>query len=56
MADELKLASTPGDMPQLKQTLLQLAGDVDATYRESFETYYDTATERLRRRSPSPGM
>ena len=46
---ELKLASTPGDMPQLKQTLLQLAGDGDATYRESVETYYDTAADRLRR-------
>jgi inorganic triphosphatase YgiF len=46
---ELKLASTPGDLPQLKQTLLQLAGDGDATYRESFETYYDTAADRLRR-------
>jgi inorganic triphosphatase YgiF len=46
---ELKLASTLGDMPQLKQTLLQLAGDEDATYSESFETYYDTAADRLRR-------
>ena len=49
MADELKLAATPGDMPQLKQTLLQLAGDGDATCRESLETYYDTAADRLRR-------
>jgi len=49
MADELKLAATPGDMPQLKQTLLQLAGDGDATCRESLETYYDTAADSLRR-------
>lgn len=46
---ELKLAATPGDMAQLKQTSLRLGGDGDATYRKSFETYYDTAGDRLRR-------
>jgi inorganic triphosphatase YgiF len=46
---ELKLASTPNDMPPLKQTLLEMVNDGHTTRRESFDTYYDTAEDKLRR-------
>ena len=46
---EPKLASPPNDMPQLKQTLLQMASDGHTTCRETFDTYYDTAEDKLRR-------
>jgi inorganic triphosphatase YgiF len=46
---ELKLASTPNEMPHLKQTLLEMASDCDATCRNSFDTYHDTADDKLRR-------
>ena len=46
---ELKLASTLNEMPHLKQSLLEMASDGRATCRKSFDTYYDTADDRLRR-------
>jgi inorganic triphosphatase YgiF len=46
---ELKLASTPNEMPHLKQSLLEMAGEGHATCRKSFDTYYDTADDELRR-------
>src|SRR5215831_6941240 len=46
---ELKLASTPNEMPHLKQSLLEMAGEGHATCRKSFDTYYDTADDKLRR-------
>jgi len=46
---ELKLASTPNEMPHLKQSLLEMAGDSHATCHKSFDTYYDTADDKLRR-------
>jgi len=46
---ELKLASTPNEMPHLKQSLLEMIGEGHATCRRSFDTYYDTADDKLRR-------
>src|SRR5215831_4404584 len=46
---ELKLASTPNEMPHLKHSLLGMAGDGHATCSKSFDTYYDTADDKLRR-------
>jgi triphosphatase len=46
---ELKLASAPNEMPHLKQSLLEMAGEGHATCRKSFDTYYDTADDELRR-------
>ena len=46
---ELKLASTLNEMPHLKQSLLEMASDGRATCRKSFDTYYDTADDKLRR-------
>ena len=45
----LKLASTPNEMPHLKQSLLEMASDAHATCRKSFDTYYDTTDDKLRR-------
>jgi inorganic triphosphatase YgiF len=45
---ELKLASTLNEIPHLKQSLLEMAGEGHATSREAFDTYYDTA-DALRR-------
>jgi hypothetical protein len=39
---KLKLASTPSEMPHLKQSLLEMASDGHAICRKSFDTYYDT--------------
>jgi triphosphatase len=47
---ELKLTSTPDEMPHLKQSLLEMAGEGHATCRKSFDTYYDTADDELRRK------
>jgi inorganic triphosphatase YgiF len=46
---ELKLASTPNEMPRLKQSLLEMPSEGHATCRKSFDTYYDTADDKLRR-------
>src|SRR3984957_4599000 len=46
---ELKLASTLNEIPHLKQSLLEMASDGRATCRKSFDTYYDTADDKLRR-------
>src|SRR5215472_10371373 len=46
---ELKLASTPDEIPRLKQSLLEMASDGHATCRKSFDIYYDTADDKLRR-------
>jgi inorganic triphosphatase YgiF len=46
---ELKLASATNEMPHLKQSLLEMASDGDATCRNFLDTYYDTADDRLRR-------
>jgi len=46
---ELKLASTPNEMLHLKQSLLGMASDGHTTCRKSFDTYYDTADDKLRR-------
>src|SRR5215469_3103730 len=46
---ELKLASTPNEMLHLKQSLLGIASDGHTTCRKSFDTYYDTADDKLRR-------
>jgi triphosphatase len=46
---ELKLASTLNEMPHLKQSLLEMASDGRATCRKSFDTYYDTADDKLSR-------
>src|SRR5215813_6449463 len=45
---ELKLASAPSETPHLKQSLLEMASEGHATCRESFDTYYDTADDKLR--------
>jgi triphosphatase len=46
---ELKLGAAPNEMPRLKQSLLEMAGEGHATCRKSFDTYYDTADDKLRR-------
>src|SRR5215472_1881483 len=46
---ELKLASTPNEIPRLKQSLLEMASDGHATCSKSFDTYYDTADDKLKR-------
>src|SRR6516164_5189449 len=46
---QLKLASTLNEMPHLKQSLLEMASDCHATCRKSFDTYYDTEDDTLRR-------
>ena len=46
---KLKLASTPNEIPHLKQSLLKMASDGHATCRKSFDTYYDTPDDKLRR-------
>jgi inorganic triphosphatase YgiF len=46
---ELKLASTPNEMPHLKQALLEMAIDGHVNCSKSFDTYYDTANDKLRR-------
>jgi len=46
---ELKLASAPNEMPHLKQSLLEMASEGHASCRKSFDTYYDTADDKLRR-------
>jgi inorganic triphosphatase YgiF len=46
---ELKLASTPNEMPHLQQSLLEMASDGHATCRKSFDTYYDTSDDKLKR-------
>jgi triphosphatase len=46
---ELKLASTPNEMPHLKQALLEMAIDGHVNCSKSFDTYYDTADDKLRR-------
>jgi inorganic triphosphatase YgiF len=46
---ELKLASTLNEMPHLKQSLLEMASEEHATSLESFDTYYDTPDDELRR-------
>jgi inorganic triphosphatase YgiF len=45
---ELKRASTLNEMPHLKQSLLEMASVGRATCRKSFDTYYDTADDKLR--------
>jgi len=46
---ELKLASAPNEMPHLKQSLLEMASEGHTSCRKSFDTYYDTADDKLRR-------
>ena len=46
---ELKLALTLNEIPHLKQSLLEMAGEGHATSREAFDTYYDTVDDELRR-------
>ena len=46
---KLKLASTPHEMPHLKQSLLKMHSDGHVTCSKSFDTYYDTADDKLRR-------
>jgi inorganic triphosphatase YgiF len=46
---KLKLASAPNEMPHLKQSLLEMASEGHTSCRKSFDTYYDTADDRLRR-------
>ena len=46
---KLKLSSTPNEMPHLKQALLEMAIDGRVNCSKSFDTYYDTADDKLRR-------
>jgi triphosphatase len=46
--DELKLALPPSEMPHLKQSLLEMASDGHASCSKFFDTYYDTADDKLR--------
>jgi len=46
---KLELASTQHEMPHLKQSLLKMHSDGHVTCSKSFDTYYDTADDKLRR-------
>jgi inorganic triphosphatase YgiF len=45
----LKLVSTPNEMPHLKQSLLEMATHAHPTCHKSFDTFFDTANDKLRR-------